>query len=62
MKKVLTFTAVLVAVAIAFSSCKKDKTPDPLPVTSCFEDAYNGSYTGNLVAGGIPSTDRKSVV
>ena len=54
MKKVLTFTAVLVVAAIAFSSCKKD-TP-PITVTSCFEDTYNGTYTGDLVVGVSNST------
>jgi hypothetical protein len=52
MKKVLNVVLVVLTVSMVFMACKKD---EPVTVTSCFADNYNGSYTGSLVDNNVPS-------
>ncbi len=52
MKKVLNIAMIALTVSITLLACKKDKSTT---VTSCFSDSYNGTYSGSLVSGGVPS-------
>ena len=42
MKKLFLFLSIA---TLSLSSCSKDDAT-PAPVTACFEDSYNGTYTG----------------
>jgi hypothetical protein len=52
MKKFLNVVLVALTMSIALVACKKD---DPVTVTACFADNYNGTYVGDLISGGVPS-------
>lgn len=42
---------LLTLATLSISSCSKDDAPAANLATACFEDAFNGTYSGNFVAG-----------
>jgi hypothetical protein len=54
-KKLLVSGMAVLALttSVFLTSCKKDKTP--VTVTECFNEQYNGAYTGSGVVGGNPA-------
>ena len=58
MKTIKTFLAIIfIATIVIASSCKKeDETQsEPVAVTTCFSDSYNGTYNGNGTINGTPT-------
>jgi hypothetical protein len=52
MKNALMAMTIVLGFGMSMTACKKEEAN---PVTACFNDAYNGTYTGNLVSGGTPT-------
>ena len=59
MKTIKTFTAIIfIATVVLASSCKKDEEEtqsEPVAVTTCFSESYNGTYNGNGTINGTPT-------